>query len=188
LGLAVAEFLFDRYPDRNEGFLTRTRSKLVSGKAISKYAKTMGLGNLIQMSDDMERAGGRNNATLLANAFEAILGALYLDHGLDAARDFTLHTIDDQVNLTELVSRKENYKSMLLEYAQACGWKQPRYQVVEEKGPSHQREFTVDVLLNNEALGRGIGRSKKSAEQRAAREAMLNLKDRKKKEGKPPSS
>ena len=175
LGMAVAEFLYENYPDKNEGFLTRTRSKLVSGDALAQYAHAIGLDEMILMSDDMERAGGRKNTSILADAYEAILGALYLDQGLSAARTFILKTINDHVNLSEVVQRRENYKSLLLEYAQAHGLSQPRYTVLAERGPSHRREFSVEVLLNNKSYGKGTGYSKKTAEQRAAQKALKHF-------------
>ncbi len=174
LGMAVAEYLFHRYPEQDEGFLTRIRAKLVSGKALARYAKAIDLNALILMSEDMERAQGRQNPSILANAFEAVLGALYLDQGLQAARRFTLSTIETHVDLDDLITRRENYKSLLLEYVQGRGWDQPYYRVLSEHGPSHAREFKVEVILNNRPQGRGSGSSKKKAEQRAAREA-LNL-------------
>ncbi|MEM1271819.1 MAG: ribonuclease III [Bacteroidota bacterium] len=175
LGLAVAEYLYRTFPDRNEGFLTRTRSKLVSGVALSKYAVHIGLDRILLMSDDMERSNGRSNPSILADGFEALLGALYLDQGLDVARSFVLDVLDDHVDIDEVVERRENYKSLLLEHAQARGWSQPRYRVLTESGPSHNKEFRVEVLLNDQPHGRGTGRSKKKAEQRAAKEALRDL-------------
>ena len=175
LGLAAAELLFERFPDKNEGFLTRMRAKLVNRKALAGYAESIGLPDVLEMSADMDRAGGRLNPSLLANAFEALLGAVYLDHGYVAANGFVLKTMRHTVDLDRLAKTRENYKSLLLEFVQARGWPQPQYRVLAEEGPGHARTFLVEVVIGNEGYGTGKGRSKKSAEQRAARRALKDL-------------
>ena len=175
LGFITAEHLFARFPDKDEGFLTRLRAKLVNGKALARVAEQIELGSLILMSKNMVQEQGRQNRTILADAFEALIGAIYLDQGLETARRFIQQTMLDHVDLLELARQYDNYKSLLLEYAQARGWAQPQYRVVSEEGPSHAKEFTVDAVLKGEALGRGQGGSKKLAEQQAAREALKHL-------------
>lgn len=175
LGLAAADYLFERFPDKNEGFLTRVRAKLVNQQVLSGYADTIKLQPLLEMSDDMDRAGGRLNPSLLANAFEALLGAIYIEHGYLAARRFVLATIARSVNLEELAERRENYKSLLLEYVQARGWPQPHYRVLAEDGPGHQRTFFVEVVIGSEPYGSGRGKNKKAAEQHAARASLRYL-------------
>ena len=177
LGMAAAEFLFERFPDKNEGFMTRMRAKLVNRKALAGYAESIRIQPLLEMSADMDRAGGRLNPSLLANAFEALLGAIYLDQGWPAARQFVLETMDQNVDLETLVQTRENYKSLLLEYVQARGRQQPQYRVVDEEGPGHQKKFLVEVLIGSKQYGTGQGRSKKSAEQRAARAALRKLEE-----------
>ncbi|MEM8558898.1 MAG: ribonuclease III [Bacteroidota bacterium] len=172
LGMIVAERLYDEFPDRDEGFLTRMRAKLVNGQALAAYAEAIDLGELILMSDNMASTDGRHNATILADAFEAVLGALYRDQGIEAARTFVLDLLDDRVDLDNLATTRSNFKSLLLEYAQARGWPQPSYGVVHEEGPSHDRRFTVAVQVGNNAYGSGTARSKKKAEQQAARVAL----------------
>lgn len=176
LGFVVAEHLYRHFPEKDEGFLTRLRAKLVNGKALAHWAQDIGLGELILMSENMAQSQGRHNQTILADAFEAIIGALYLDLGLEAARRFIHQTMLDAVDLQGLAARRDNHKSLLLEYAQAHGWPQPRYRVVAEEGPSHDKTFTVDVLIQGEPFGQGTAGSKKRAEQRAAREALVRLK------------
>lgn len=171
----VAEALFSHFPDRDEGFLTRVRARIVSGAALSRYAEWLGLGEFIFMSDDMHRAGGRSNTTILADAFEALVGAIYVDRGEEAARTFLRRVVLDELDLEDVASRRDNFKSILLEYAQARGWPQPTYQVIEEEGPPHARVFTVEVLVEDRAAGRGRARSKKMAEQHAAKEALEAL-------------
>ncbi len=175
LGFITAEHLFNRFPDKDEGYLTRLRAKLVNGKALARVAEQIELGSLILMSKNMAQERGRQNSTILADAFEALIGAIYLDQGLETARRFIQETMLDHVDLHKLASQYDNYKSLLLEFAQARGWAQPQYRVVTEHGPSHAKEFTVDAILRGEAFGRGRGGSKKLAEQQAAREALKRL-------------
>jgi len=172
LGAAVAERLYTEFPDRDEGFLTRMRANLVNGQALADYARAIELGPLILMSENMATSDGRENQTILADAFEAVVGAIYLDLGFAAARRFVFDLIDRLVDLPSLSEQRSNYKSLLLEYVQARGWPQPTYDVVIEEGPSHDRRFTIDVFVDGAARGRGTARSKKQAEQAAAREAL----------------
>jgi ribonuclease III len=175
LGFVTAEDLHHRFPDRDEGFLTRLRAKLVNGQALARAAQGIELATHVRMSGNMEQSGGRRNQTILADAFEALIGALYLDLGLEAARAFIHRTMLDQVNLLELAVQRDNYKSLLLEFAQARGWRQPVYQVVSEEGPSHEKTFTVEVLVEQTPCGLGMAGSKKQAEQHAARQALTQL-------------
>ena len=175
LGFITAEHLFDQFPDKDEGFLTRLRAKLVNGKALAACAENINLGDLILMSKNMAQEKGRSNRTILADALEALIGAIYLDKGLEKARVFIHRTMLEHVDLIQLAHQYDNYKSLLLEYAQARGWSQPQYKVVTEQGPSHAKIFTVDAILKGEAFGRGQGGSKKLAEQRAAKEALIRL-------------
>lgn len=175
LGAVVAEKLYEDFPDRDEGFLTRTRAKLVNGEMLAELARAINLGPLLLLSANMEGAEGRDNPTILADAFEAVIGALYLDRGFAPARTYICRLLDEHVELGELAEQKSNFKSLLLEHVQAEGRGQPVYQVVAEEGPSHARLFTIDVLVEDEPLGRGHAPSKKRAEQQAAREALEAL-------------
>jgi ribonuclease-3 len=175
LGLVVADHLYRLFPDRNEGFLTRLRAKLVNGKSLAKDALELGLGELVLMSDVMDTAEGRSSRSILADAFEAIIGAIYLDKGIDEAIRFIEGTVLKDVDLSALANKKDNYKSALLELAQAQKWPQPTYRVSDETGPSHDRTFTVEVIVNNSSHGSGTARNKKQAEQAAARMALDTL-------------
>jgi ribonuclease-3 len=175
LGMIIGEHLFHRYETRDEGFLTRTRSKLVNGNILAKYAKHVGLDKLVLISKNMEDTNGRNNTTILADAFEAVLGALYLDQGYEVVKKFILSVIEEATSVEDIVMLQSNYKSQLLEYVQARGWDQPDYQLIEETGPSHKKEFTVQVTVQAQAMGTGKGHNKKQAEQRAAAETMRML-------------
>lgn len=175
LGFVVAETLFRRFPDKNEGYLTRLRAKLVSGKALARYARRIDLGAHILMSENTARGEGRDNPSILGDAYEALIGALYLDQGLEAVQHFIRRSALDPVDLAALAAQNENYKSLLLEHMQARGRSQPTYHVVHEEGPSHDRTFTVEALLDETSYGQGVAGSKKQAEQLAAREALERL-------------
>ncbi len=175
LGFVVAAYLYERFPDRDEGFLTRLRAKLVNQDALAKAARSLQLGAHVRLSEDVQQGGGRDNPSILADAFEALVGALYLDLGLEVARTFVERVLLAPHDLEALARRSDNYKSLLLEFAQARGWPQPRYQVVAEEGPSHARTFTVEAWIGDRRLGCGVARSKKLAEQQAAREALARL-------------
>ncbi|MDX1739746.1 MAG: ribonuclease III, partial [Rhodothermales bacterium] len=175
LSLVVAESLFARYPDFDEGFLTRLRSKLVNGKTLASCARRIDLGGHIQLSHNMVRTAGRDNRSILSDAFEALIGAIYLDQGIDAARRFIDRTLLQIVDLDELAQTRDNWKSLLLELSQARAWPQPTYSVIEEAGPDHDKTFTVAVSIAEKALGEGTATSKKGAEQKAARAALEHL-------------
>jgi len=175
LGFVTAEHLYKEFPDRNEGFLTRMRAKIVSGQALARFATQLDLGRLVIMSDNMDQSGGRQTPTILADALEAVIGALYLDLGEDAARMFIEEKILKAVDLEDLADQRDNYKSLLLEHAQSLGWSQPQYRIVDEQGPSHDKIFTVEVLLDGTPFGTGIARNKKKAEQIAAGKALDRL-------------
>jgi ribonuclease-3 len=178
LGAVVAERLYRAFPDRDEGLLTRTRATIVNGKALAGFAESIDLGRLVLMSDNMEGSEGRTNPTILADAFEAVIGALYLDRGFGAARRFVNGILDRCVDLEHAAADRSNHKSRLLEMAQALGLPQPVYEVLSEEGPSHDRWFTIAAVVGGETLGEGADRSKKGAEQAAAREALAALRQR----------
>lgn len=175
LGLAVTEFLFRRFPKKPEGELTNMKSLIVSRKVLSRVARRIRLGEFILMSRAEERSGGRQRPSILADSLEALIGAIYMDGGFEEAmrfiRRFVLAGMDQY--LSEEVYH--NYKSELLEYAQARGWGNPVYRVVKEEGPDHDKTFTVEVDVAGHARGVGKGRTKKQAEQQAAKEAMKQL-------------
>lgn len=175
LGLIVAEDLFTRYPDADEGFLTKLRAKLVNGKTLAACARFIDLGDQLELSENMDRADGRTNRSILSDAYEALIGAVYLDQGLDAAREFVTRTLLEHIDVDELAQTRDNYKSLLLEMTQAHAWPQPTYEVVAEEGPDHDKQFTMRVTVGGRELGRGRSTSKKGAEQMAAREAFERL-------------
>lgn len=175
LDLIVSETLYERFPKKNEGELTRIRAKLVSGAALAQYARRMDLGAHILMSDNAVRTEGRNNANILADAFEALTGALYLDHDYDAAAQFVHKRALAPFDLEDVAAQDENYKSQLLERMQAVGRPQPTYRVVHEEGPSHNKTFTVVALIDDTPHEKGTAGSKQDAEQEAARRTLEQL-------------
>lgn len=176
IGLITAEHLYLEIPDVDEGKLTQIKSVVVSGRVLGAKAAGIGLGDFLLMGAGEARNGGRDRPSILEDAFEAMVGAIYLDGGLKAAENFVhrilLSDIDDILDAAE----SKNYKSVLLEHAQANADGQPHYKVISEEGPDHHKTFTIEVSLNGIVLGKGIGRSKKRAEQRAASAALEKLK------------
>lgn len=181
LDFVTAEHLYHYFPDEDEGFLTRLRARIVSGQALAEFASELGLGDIILMSAAAGRSGGRDSATILADALEAVIAALYLDLGEQAVHTFIRTRMFAQLDLDNLAQIRDNYKSLLLEHAQSLGWSQPRYRVVREEGPPHEKMFTIDVFVHGEPYGRGQAHSKKRAEQKAAEQALDRLR------GEPPN-
>jgi ribonuclease-3 len=175
LDLVIAEHVYKLYPNFNEGALTKLRSQLVNAKILAHYAKQFNLGSVLIVSDSAEQNGVRESETALADAFEALIGAVYLDSGYDKARTFLESTMLKHTNFDALIDSDQNFKSALLEYAQGERLMLPYYFVISEEGPPHKRVFTVGVRLGDEILGEGTGKSKKSAEQLAAKEAFTKL-------------
>jgi ribonuclease-3 len=175
LNLVVGEYLFHRFPDAPEGELTKLRSRLVSRKALATYAREIQLAEFIFMSPSAAQATGKGSDTIIADTYEALIAAIYLDGGYEEARKFIERQVLAAMESGTVVTEDQNYKSMLLEHAQAHGWGVPRYSVIAEEGPDHDRTFTVEVVLNNTRHGVGKGKNKKEAEQSAAREALVTL-------------
>jgi ribonuclease-3 len=172
LNLVIAEYLYSEFESQPEGELTKLRSRLVSGAALVQHAIDIELERFLLLSTSADTALKRGSATLLADAYEALIAAIYLDGGMDAARDFIYRHIITHARRDELMLSDKNYKSMLLEFVQAKKMASPRYLTVSEEGPNHARTFSVDVMVNGAKHGSGVGKSKKEAEQNAAREAL----------------
>lgn len=175
LELATSEFLYQNYPRDPEGKLSAYRSALVKTTTLAELARELDLGAQLYMSKGEEAGGGRDNEGLLANTVESIIGALYLDQGFGAVKDFLEKTLFPKF---EKIHQKKLYrdsKSLLQETVQAQGLPTPSYEVVSEVGPDHDKEFTVQVLVNNQPTGQGTGKSKQTAEQDAARAALEQL-------------
>ena len=175
LNLIVGEYLYRIHPEAPEGELTRIRSRLVNKRALAAYAAEINLARFILMSQSAALTVGKGMETIVADSFEAIIAAVYLDGGHDAARSFVERQVLGAIKRGGVATDDDNYKSMLLEYAQANGLGTPRYVVMREDGPDHDRTFTVEVMLGSEGRGQGTGKNKKEAEQAAAHQALRDL-------------
>lgn len=175
LSVITAEFLFHRFPDADEGFLTRTRAALVCEDSLAVFANKLKLGDYMLFGKgEAVATGGRHRKSTLADAFEALLAAIYLDGGMDAAKKFVLPYLKEML---EAVSKTgtEDYKSRLQRIVQQTPEEVLTYVLVGEEGPPHDRTFSYEVYLNSNLLGKGKGRSKREAEQASAREALILL-------------
>lgn len=175
LDLIAAEILFKKYPEKDEGFLTKVRAKLVRGETLCDFSRKLGLEDLMELGE-RNGSGTTISKSILADAFESIIAAIYITKGYQHAYDFVDRVIEENLVITDLINTVDNYKSALLEYAQADKMPIPRYELISESGPGHNRTFEVKVLIGDRKLGTGIGKSKKKAEQKAAKEALNELK------------
>jgi ribonuclease-3 len=173
LGLAVSDFLYRNYPDRDEGELTKLRAALVCEPSLARTAKSLELGNCLKMGKGEERSGGRERPSILADAFEALLGAIYLDQGLVKASELSLKLLDPLIKDVLEGRLDRDFKTELQEIVQQRGSEQVQYTILREEGPDHHKIFTAGVLYKGELAGIGCGRSKKEAEQQAAKSALL---------------
>jgi len=172
LQLVITEYLFSHFQAEAEGQLTKLRSRLVSRDALRRHAAALDLGHYILMGRGEEASGGRDRTSTLADAFEALIGALYLDGGLDVAKNFILtQTRDDLAKLSE-EPVDFNPKGDLQELLQSISPRSPIYELVSQSGPEHEKTFVSEVLWEGIVLGHGTGRSKKQAETAAALEAL----------------
>ncbi|MFN3550343.1 MAG: ribonuclease III [Endomicrobiia bacterium] len=171
LAVIVAEFLYKSYPTKDEGELSKLKSVLVSKQQLSKWAKEIRLDKYILISTAEETSGGRKKDTIIAGTFESILGAIYLDQGIDKCRDFVIKKFLSK----EIDIELKDYKSILQEILQKEFKTLPQYEIVKETGPDHNKEFDCIVKLGKELLGYGKGKTKKQAQQNAAKEALKNI-------------
>ncbi len=175
LNLVVAEYLFHQNTSAEEGQLTKVRSRLVNRKSLSVYSRQTQLERFILLSSNASRLGPRGLEKILADAYEAVIAAVYLDGGFEAARKLIEREMHAAMRQGTVKIEDENFKSQLLEYSQSEGFGVPRYLTIKEEGPDHDRTFTIEVYLNNEPYGVGMGKNKKDAEQAAAEKALQQL-------------
>ena len=175
LGFVVAEEIFRRFPDLSEGELTKLRSALVRGETLSAIALSLRLGDYLYLGRGEEESGGRQRPRNLSCALEAVIGAVLVDRGLDAARGFILMVLGDELERAIEDKLVADYKSRLQQIIQSERRVTPVYRTVEEVGPDHAKVFTVEVMAGSATLGQGAGRSKRAAEMEAAREALETL-------------
>ena len=172
LDLVIAEELYLRHNDWTEGQLTKAKAFLVEERALAEQAQRWNIAPLLLISHGEELSGGRNRVALLADAVEALLGAIYLDQGFEICRDFIRREFAEMLNAADKYKQKYDYKTQLQEEFQARYHIAPVYQVAAETGPAHQRIFDVEVIFQSQVIGQGSGKSKKAAEQQAAKSAL----------------
>ena len=172
ISFVVSKYLYEKYPQFNEGILTNIRSLLVNTKSLAQIARELGFGNLLKLSKGEEESKGRQNQSLLADCFESFVGALYQDQGINAVSDFlNLVLIPKSEEITKSKSFKDP-KSLLQEYVQSKRQNSPMYKVLQESGPAHSKNFRIGAYVDNKLIGEGIGKSKREAEENAAQKAL----------------
>ena len=175
LKLIASRYLYDRFPGYSEGELTKIRAILISDKTLALLAAGIKLDKYLKIGFHEAKLGGRTRSSILACAFESLLGAFYLDGKIDSLSGFLIELFQDKVTEIDESASKHNFKAVLQEYAQANGMEVPEYLITEEEGPAHNKLFKVDVLVGGKNLGSGEGKSKKEAHQTAAKMAVIAL-------------
>lgn len=175
LDFVVAAWLYRHYPEMPEGDLTRMRSALVHTEQLADFARQIDLGRAVRLGRGEVQAGGRDRATVLCDTFEAVIGALFLDRGIDVVESFIAGFCEKEIEAVLEEHKDEDPKGKLQEYAQGLGYPAPQYVVIAEKGPDHSKVFEVSVVVNNRTAGIGLGRSKQLAEKSAAQAALVEL-------------
>jgi ribonuclease III len=184
LGFVISSRIFQHYPELTEGELSKIKAYLVSAANLVQFAEGIHLGGFIRLSRGEEKTGGRTKRAIVVDAYEAIIGAMYLDGGVDAASDFVGRQIDEFLNGLDLKQLTYgDFKSALQEHLHNLGGPEPVYRVVDEIGPDHKKTFVVQVMIHGEVVSESSGKTKKEAQQSAARLALDFLK-----EGKPTDS
>jgi ribonuclease-3 len=173
LDLIAAEILFEKYPTKDEGFLTKIRAKLVRGETLAEFSVKLGFEELMEMGERSRNM--KVSKSILADVFESIIAAIYITKGYQSAFEFVRRIYKKFVNFDKVVHTVDNYKSALLEYTQAERLPLPQYELISESGPGHNRTFEVKVLVDGREMGTGVGKSKKKAEQIAAEVALQTL-------------
>jgi len=176
LDLVVGEYLYEKFPTANEGNLSKIRASLVNEKGFMKLAEELKLGEYIMISTAEENNDGRSKPSILSNAFEALMGALYLECGLTRVKEISIALIERVYPKIDLITLFSDYKTSLQELTQAKFAVTPEYSLVGSSGPDHKKEFTVEVLINKKPFASAAGPSKKEAEQEAAKKTLEILK------------
>ncbi|MCC5906293.1 MAG: ribonuclease III [Balneolaceae bacterium] len=175
LDLIVTEILFERFPTENEGFLTKLRAKIVRGDTLYELAIKLELNDLLEIGDRAAGQGIELSKSVLSDVYEALIAAIYVSKGYQKAHEFVQWNLDEFLDFDQIVNNIDNYKSLLMEHSQAAKLNLPRYVVLEEEGPGHDKTFHVAVYVEDDKLGEGTGKSKKQAEQIAAKNALKNI-------------
>jgi ribonuclease-3 len=172
LGLVIAEKLFHDHFHKSEGDLTKLKAMLVNESTLAQVGQEISLNAFIRLSPEEHNSGGRERASIISDAFESVIGAVFLDGGFEAARDVVLRLIYTRKDSIITDRSQRNFKGELLELVQARGDGMPRYEIISEAGPDHEKVFDVAVTVGGRRLGEGVGLSKKEAEQKAAAQAL----------------
>ncbi len=172
LDLIVGEFLFHKFENSDEGILSKIRASLVNENGFAKLAGLIGLGDYIYLSPAEENNNGRNKPSLLSNAFEALIGAIYLESGLDKSKEIAQALITQAHPVIDLETLSKDYKTALQEITQATHGITPTYVVLDSFGPDHKKEFEIAIILDDEQIAKAMGKSKKEAQQKAAKKAL----------------
>ncbi len=175
LNLIVADYLFNKFPYEEEGFLTKVRAKIVNRNTLGDVGERIKLDSFILVGRNLSKSLVNNSKSIVSDAVEALIGAIYLDRGMKACTKFVIKFLVKPIVSDGEYLIDENYKSQLLEYAQGCKLKAPTYRVLKEEGPQHDTIFTVEVLIGIKTLGVGEGKNKKVAEQNAAKIALKKI-------------
>jgi len=174
LEFVITETLFEKFPKHQEGYLTALRSNLVNTQNLANLAIKLGIGETLYLSKGEEEGGGRKNPSLLADTVEAIIGALFIDSGLDTVSGFIKEHLVTEIP-DKVSGPLKDPKSRLQEYVQSKGLPAPKYKVIEEAGPDHDKQFIVEVIIKNDSWAKGEGKSKSLAEQEAAENALVSV-------------
>ncbi|MBU0687012.1 MAG: ribonuclease III [Candidatus Margulisbacteria bacterium] len=183
--LVISEYLYNKFPEKAEGDLTKIRASVISDRTLAAISRKLKLGTYFLLGMNEKKTGGRSRKSNLANALEALIGAIYLDAGIGKARDFLLENVTSEIDKVSREGYIRDYKSALQEFVQQHKWGLPLYRVFRETGPKHKKVFWIEVKVKGKKQGEGRGLNKKEAEQRAAFEALRSLKVHDKKEEKP---
>lgn len=175
LGLIVGEYLYMNYPNYSEGELSKIRASMVNEKSFAMLADHLKLGKYLRLSAAEESNKGRTKPSILSNAFEAVIGAIYLDSSLDEAREVALKIIKSNFGKVDPKKLIEDYKTALQEETQARFGVTPEYIVISEEGPDHKKSFEIELFIEGRSFAKGVGNSKKKAQQEAAKEALEKL-------------
>lgn len=172
ISLVVVEYLIKKFPDKDEGYLSKVKSHIVSSKNLFKWAKKISLGNYVKLSIAEIKSGGREKMQIISNTFEALIGAVYLDGGIESVKKIIYKYLDAEKEISF-----EDYKSMLQEICQKKFKLIPKYEIISEEGPDHKKRFRVSVRIGERTIAEGDGYSKKEAENNAAKKALSKLKE-----------
>jgi ribonuclease-3 len=175
LGLVIADYLYRLFEKHKEGDLTKIRASIVSEGPLSQIARDIGLGRFLLLGKGEAISGGRDRDSVLADALEAVIGAVYLEAGINQAKELIIGLFSSLMENSFQGKGFQDYKTNLQEVLQAMGEEEIVYRVIKETGPDHDKEFVIEVLCGRRVIGRGKGKSKKEAEQRAAKEALGNI-------------